>query len=87
MGMRPGTRCIVLMAAPEVIRGQGYGFGCDWWSLGVISESASRMSLTAVYESLYGYPPFVSSSRHVTRQKMYVFRTTHMTHTLLSPKS
>lgn len=24
----------------------------------------------AVYESLYGYPPFVSSSRHITRQKM-----------------
>lgn len=30
-----------------------------------------RAKLTcAVYESLYGYPPFVSSSRHITRQKM-----------------
>ncbi|WVQ70619.1 hypothetical protein IAR50_000139 [Cryptococcus sp. DSM 104548] len=45
--------------APEVIRGQGYGFSCDWWSLGII-----------MYECLYGYPPFTSSSRHVTRQKI-----------------
>ncbi|WWC92044.1 uncharacterized protein L201_006998 [Kwoniella dendrophila CBS 6074] len=51
--------------APEVIRGQGYGFSCDWWSLGVI-----------MYESLYGYPPFVSSSRHVTRQKILNWKTT-----------
>ncbi|WVR08425.1 hypothetical protein IAU60_005480 [Kwoniella sp. DSM 27419] len=51
--------------APEVIRGQGYGFSCDWWSLGII-----------MYESLYGYPPFVSSSRHVTRQKILNWRTT-----------
>jgi serine/threonine protein kinase len=45
--------------SPEVIRGHGYTFSCDWWSLGVIA-----------YECLYGYPPFVSSSRHVTRQKI-----------------
>ncbi|ODO10449.1 hypothetical protein I350_01044 [Cryptococcus amylolentus CBS 6273] len=45
--------------APEVIRGQGYGFSCDWWSLGII-----------MYECLYGYPPFTSSSRHITRQKI-----------------
>ncbi|WWC98809.1 hypothetical protein V866_005702 [Kwoniella sp. B9012] len=51
--------------APEVIRGQGYGFSCDWWSLGII-----------MYESLYGYPPFVSSSRHVTRQKILNWKTT-----------
>ncbi|KAG8880157.1 hypothetical protein FRB97_001046 [Tulasnella sp. 331] len=45
--------------SPEVIRGHGYTFSCDWWSLGVI-----------MFECLYGYPPFVSSSRHVTRQKI-----------------
>ncbi|KAF9222561.1 kinase-like protein [Gyrodon lividus] len=45
--------------SPEVIRGNGYSFSCDWWSLGVI-----------MFECLYGYPPFVSSSRHVTRQKI-----------------
>ncbi|KAF8628866.1 hypothetical protein AX15_003656 [Amanita polypyramis BW_CC] len=45
--------------SPEVIRGNGYSYSCDWWSLGVI-----------MFECLYGYPPFVSSSRHVTRQKI-----------------
>ncbi|KAL7419412.1 hypothetical protein Q5752_006250 [Cryptotrichosporon argae] len=55
--------------APEVIRGQGYGFSCDWWSLGII-----------MYESLYGYPPFSSSSRHVTRQKILDWK-----HTLRFP--
>ncbi|QRV82446.1 LATS, large tumor suppressor [Ceratobasidium sp. AG-Ba] len=38
--------------SPEVIRGQGYSFSCDWWSLGVI-----------MFECLYGYPPFVSNSK------------------------
>jgi len=45
--------------APEVLRGLGYDQSCDWWSLGVI-----------VFEMLYGYPPFVSKSRHLTRQKI-----------------
>ncbi|KAJ2914388.1 hypothetical protein MD484_g6031, partial [Candolleomyces efflorescens] len=45
--------------SPEVIRGHGYTYSCDWWSLGVI-----------MFECLYGFPPFVSNSRHVTRQKI-----------------
>ncbi|KIJ18926.1 hypothetical protein PAXINDRAFT_175046 [Paxillus involutus ATCC 200175] len=49
--------------SPEVIRGNGYSFSCDWWSLGVI-----------MFECLYGYTPFVSSSRHVTRQKILNWR-------------
>ncbi|KZT26729.1 kinase-like protein [Neolentinus lepideus HHB14362 ss-1] len=49
--------------SPEVIRGHGYSYSCDWWSLGVI-----------MFECLYGYPPFVSNSRHVTRQKILNWR-------------
>ncbi|KAF9114299.1 hypothetical protein BGX27_011200 [Mortierella sp. AM989] len=51
--------------APEVLRGTGYDRGCDWWSLGVI-----------MYEMLYGYPPFISKSRHTTRLKIINWRQT-----------
>jgi serine/threonine-protein kinase LATS1/2 len=49
--------------SPEVIRGVGYDQSCDWWSLGII-----------LFECLYGYPPFVSKSRHITRQKILTWR-------------
>ena len=49
--------------SPEVIRGSGYDQSCDWWSLGII-----------LFECLYGYPPFVSKSRHITRQKILTWR-------------
>ncbi|KAI9572151.1 kinase-like domain-containing protein [Boletus coccyginus] len=49
--------------SPEVIRGNGYSFSCDWWSLGVI-----------MFECLYGRPPFTCNSRHVTRQKILNWR-------------
>ncbi|KAI8606330.1 kinase-like domain-containing protein [Dissophora ornata] len=51
--------------APEVLRGTGYDRGCDWWSLGVI-----------MFEMLYGYPPFISKSRHTTRIKIINWRQT-----------
>lgn len=50
--------------SPEVIRGTGYDQSCDWWSLGII-----------LFECLYGYPPFVSKSRHLTRQKILTWPT------------
>ena len=31
--------------SPEVIRGMGYGFSCDWWSLGVIGELQEHLSV------------------------------------------
>lgn len=49
--------------APEVIGGEGYGFSCDWWSLGVI-----------FFEMLFGFPPFVGKSRHITRMKILNYR-------------
>jgi protein-serine/threonine kinase len=61
--------------SPEVIRGMGYGFSCDWWSLGVIGTSKiATVWLRPVcpipqidpspvaFECLFGYPPFVSNS-------------------------
>ncbi|KIY44431.1 kinase-like protein [Fistulina hepatica ATCC 64428] len=50
---------VYVSLSPEVIRGNGYTYSCDWWSLGVI-----------MFECLYGFPPFVSNSRHITRRKI-----------------
>ncbi|KAG4304232.1 hypothetical protein PORY_002413 [Pneumocystis oryctolagi] len=51
--------------APEIIRGEGYTKSCDWWSLGVI-----------LYECLYGFPPFISKTKHATRMKILNWRQT-----------
>ncbi|KAJ9125369.1 hypothetical protein QFC22_000329 [Naganishia vaughanmartiniae] len=74
--------------SPEVIRGMGYGFSCDWWSLGVIGKRRKWVwigddtlltpfsNTRLAFECLYGYPPFVSNSRHLTRQKILNWRDT-----------
>lgn len=41
--------------APEVLEKTGYGFECDWWSLGVI-----------LYECIIGHPPFRGDSEFNT---------------------
>lgn len=51
--------------APEVLLQVGYGFECDWWSLGVI-----------LYEMLFGFPPFCSDSRQNTKLKIVNWRQT-----------
>ncbi|XP_072953983.1 uncharacterized protein [Typha angustifolia] len=50
--------------APEVLLKKGYGFECDWWSLGAI-----------MYEMLVGYPPFYSEERMSTCRKIVNWRT------------
>ncbi|KAJ3332852.1 hypothetical protein HDU76_012845 [Blyttiomyces sp. JEL0837] len=51
--------------APEVLLGTGYDKSCDWWSLGVI-----------VFEMIFGYPPFCSKNRQMTRLKIVNWRET-----------
>lgn len=45
--------------APEVLLQQGYGTGCDWWSVGII-----------LYECLFGYTPFYDEQPVRTVQKI-----------------
>lgn len=49
--------------APEVFCRSGYGFGCDWWSVGVI-----------MFEMLIGYPPFSSEGPQETYWKVMNWR-------------
>ncbi|TCD71243.1 hypothetical protein EIP91_011721 [Steccherinum ochraceum] len=65
--------------SPEVIRGHGYTYSCDWWSLGVIMFECLYGWVTFPRKLpfapphafvLHSFPPFVSNSRHVTRQKI-----------------
>lgn len=39
--------------AVELLRGKGYDFDCDWWSLGCI-----------LFEMLVGFPPFCADTPH-----------------------
>jgi len=45
--------------APEVLKGQVYGVGVDWWSLG-----------TLMFEMLTGLPPFYSQNLNIMYQKI-----------------
>lgn len=45
--------------APEVLRRQGYGMECDWWSLGAIA-----------FEMVVGYTPFSSDDQLTTCRKI-----------------
>ncbi|KAF2746552.1 serine/threonine-protein kinase cot-1 [Sporormia fimetaria CBS 119925] len=45
--------------APEIFSGNGYGFGCDWWSVGTI-----------MFECLIGWPPFCAEEAHDTYRKI-----------------
>lgn len=49
--------------APEIFGGQGYSFGCDWWSVGAI-----------MYECLVGWPPFCAEDAHDTYRKIVSWR-------------
>ena len=51
--------------APEVLTQNGYGMGCDWWSLGVI-----------LFECLCGYPPFYADKPMQTCRKIMNWRKT-----------
>jgi len=51
--------------APEVLAQNGYGMGCDWWSLGVI-----------LFECVCGYPPFYAEEPMQTCRKILAWRST-----------
>ncbi|RDL42270.1 Protein kinase-like (PK-like) [Venustampulla echinocandica] len=49
--------------APEIFTGHGYGFDCDWWSLGTI-----------MFECQVGWPPFCAEDAHDTYRKIVNWR-------------
>eukprot|EP01084_Bolivina_argentea_P142689 250645_1 len=54
--------------APEILSKKGYGFECDWWSMGVI-----------MFECLAGYPPFYAgSAKQTCRNILNYTKTLHV---------
>jgi len=51
--------------AVELLRGKGYDFDCDWWSLGCI-----------LFEMLVGFPPFCADTPHDVFSNVMNYRTT-----------
>eukprot|EP01119_Soliformovum_irregulare_P009135 TRINITY_DN2228_c0_g1_i1.p1 TRINITY_DN2228_c0_g1~~TRINITY_DN2228_c0_g1_i1.p1 ORF type:complete len:451 (+),score=96.83 TRINITY_DN2228_c0_g1_i1:22-1353(+) len=45
--------------APEIIEGQGYGKGCDWWGVGIL-----------LFDMLTGNPPFRHKDKYTLQQKI-----------------
>lgn len=48
-----------LVSAPEVVRGDRYGMGVDWWGLGCL-----------IYEMTAGKPPFRARGEHPDPSEM-----------------
>jgi len=47
--------------APEIIIGEGYGKGVDWWALGIL-----------IFEMLAGYPPFYDENPLETYKRIII---------------
>jgi serine/threonine protein kinase len=47
--------------APELLKGKGYGFTLDWWSL--VNPQIIQYQGALIYEMIVGTPPFSGKDR------------------------
>lgn len=47
--------------APEIIKGEGYSFGVDYWSIGI-----------CLYEFMFGYFPFGNNEKDIMQVYMAI---------------